>query len=271
MFASRKEAGHWLARTLEVYRRDHPVVLAVPGGGVPVAREVSEALDAPLDAVVVQKVPAPGLLDLTLATLTEDGTCVPDDDLIAELGIKNDELNLRLCRQRGELKARVQRIRGDGCPMDLEGRTAILVHDGIQAGGEAEATVMAARQRGAARVVLTTPVSTLEVLEQLSPLVDDLAWLRTSTSKGPIGFWYQDRFDDGDDEAVARVLRERAERPRTPEPLGHGAFGENLTAGFPISWSGRGWTTFAPEAPPVPIELHDPSAEGRRRLYIAFP
>jgi len=218
MFGSRKEAGRWLARMLDVYRHDDPVVLGVLGGGLAVALEVSETLDAPLDALVVQKLPAPGLLDLTLATLTEDGTCVRDDELIAELGIKNDELDLRMHRQLVELKARVQRIRGDRRPMDLEGRTTILVHDGIDVGSAAEATVMAARGRGAARVVLATPISSREALEQLSPLVDDLVWLRSWTPVGPIGFWYQDRWDDGDDEKVAQALREHADRVRE-EPL----------------------------------------------------
>jgi len=215
MFGSRREAGRWLARTLEVYRHQDVVVLGVARGGISLARQVSESLDAPLDAVVVQEVPAPGLLDLTLATLTEDGICVADSELIAQLRIPEPELDLRLHHQRVHLGERVRRIRGDGAPMELDGRTVILVHDGVETAEAAEATVAAARGRGAARVVLATPVSTREALEQIVPLVDDMVCLRASTPLGPVAFWYSERWDEGDD-AVAHSLRASAERRRTP-------------------------------------------------------
>ena len=213
-FHDRTEAGRALAARLEHLRGDDVVVLGLPRGGVPVAFEVAAALDAPLDVIVVRKVGVPGQPEFAMGAIGEDGVRVVNDDVVAMAHVTGAEYSRVEARERNELDRRAARFRAHAERVPLDGRTALIVDDGIATGSTARAACRVARAHGAARVVIAAPVAAPESAATLLEVADEVICVEQPAWLQSVGQWYDD-FTQVDDQTVVDLL-DRAGRHRPP-------------------------------------------------------
>lgn len=209
LFVDRIDAGRRLAERLGHLRDADPVVLGLPRGGVPVAHQVAEALDAPLDVIVVRKLGVPFQPELGMGAIGEDGVRIVNPEVLRAARVTDDEIAAVERRERAELERRARRFRGDRPRVPLEGRTAIVVDDGIATGSTARAACQVARAHGAARVVLAVPVAPPGWTDRLGADADELVCLETPEQFWAIGQWYGD-FTQTSDGEVVDCLERRA-------------------------------------------------------------
>ena len=210
-FASRADAGRRLGARLRHLRGEPVVVLGLPRGGVPVAREVARALDAPLDVIVVRKLGVPYQPELGMGAIGERGVKLINHEVVAAAGVSEAEIEAVEDFERDELDRRARRFRGDGEPVSLEGRTAVVVDDGIATGSTARAACQVARALGAARVVLAVPVAPPGWADRIGGDADELVCLEMPEFFFAIGQFYADFSQTSDDEVLA-CLRGDARR-----------------------------------------------------------
>ena len=204
-FRDRVDAGTQLARSLEHLRAEHPIVLGLPRGGVPVAACVAEFLDAPLDVVLVRKLGVPSQPELAMGAIGEQGVRVLNRDVIDAAAITPEEVDTVERREREELDRRARRYRGDRPPVPLEGRLVIVVDDGLATGSTARAAVEVVRAYGASRVVVAAPVAPPETVAALARVADEVVVVAQPARMWAIGAWYED-FAQTDDDEVVRLL-----------------------------------------------------------------
>ena len=205
-FADRAEAGELLAERLSAYRdRDDVVVLALPRGGVPVAREVARALGVPLDVYVVRKLGVPGHEELAMGAIATGGVRLLNHDVIDALGIPMNVIDAVASREQQELARREQAYRGDRGPIALTNKTVILVDDGLATGATMRAAVMAARQQQPARVIVAVPVGAVSTCAGLAAEADEVVCVRTPDPFVAVGLWYRD-FTPTTDHEVRSLL-----------------------------------------------------------------
>jgi putative phosphoribosyl transferase len=207
MFADRVEAGARLAEALEHLTEEDVVVLGVPRGGVEVAAEVARARGWPLDIVIPRKVGAPFNPELGLGAIAP-GVRVLDERMIRTLNVSPDYLEEEISAQEEEIHRRTEAYRGGRPPVDVRGKVAVVVDDGVATGGTAAAAVRWARAQGATRVVLAIPVAPREALMRLSKEADEVVCLGTPEPFFAVGQWYE-RFPQTSDREVVDLL-ERA-------------------------------------------------------------
>jgi putative phosphoribosyl transferase len=207
MFKNRKDAGRKLAARLLKYKDEHPVVLALPRGGVPVAYEVAMALDAPLDVVVARKLGAPGQPELGIGAVVDGDhpQSVLNEEVLRVLDVSNDYLNREVARELQEIRRRQERYRAGRPPEPIEGRTAILIDDGIATGGSVRAAVRGVRRSDPRRLILAVPVAPPDTVEMLRPEVDELVCLSMPLFFHAVGQFYED-FRQTTDEEVVELL-----------------------------------------------------------------
>jgi putative phosphoribosyl transferase len=174
-----------------------------------VAAEVACALGAPLDVALVRKVGAPGNPEFAIGALAEGGVRVLSEPLVRALGLSDVELRALLAGVEDELAGRLRRYRGAEDPVDLAGRTAILVDDGLATGRSAQAAVRSLRRRGAVRVILAVPVAAPESARALSAEADEVVCLEAPADFWAVGYWYED-FRATPDEEVTLLLAANA-------------------------------------------------------------
>jgi predicted phosphoribosyltransferase len=193
-FINRTDAGRRLAQALLHYRNRRPVVLALPRGGVPVAAEVAAALHAPLDLVLVRKIGVPAQPELAMGAVVDGGRpiVVRNDDVIALTGISEAEFLRVRDRELIEIERRRKLYLGDRPSVDVAGRTAIIVDDGVATGATTRAALRATRARAPRRLVLAVPVAATDTLAALRAEADDVVCLEDHPSFGAIGFYYAD-------------------------------------------------------------------------------
>jgi putative phosphoribosyl transferase len=208
VFQDRTEAGRRLAARLEHLRGQDIVVLGLPRGGVPVAAEVARELGAPLDVIIVRKLGVPYQPELAMGAIGEDGARVLDADLVMRAGITDDEVRQVEDHERVELDRRVRLLRTGRRRLDLTGRTAVVVDDGIATGSTARVACAVARHLGAARVVLAVPVAPADTLQTLHE-PDEVVCVEVPSAFMAVGAHYRD-FRPTTDEEVARLLDESA-------------------------------------------------------------
>ncbi len=202
-FADRRDAGRRLGGAVGHLRDRHPLVIGLPRGGVVVAAEVAQALEADLDVLVVRKVGAPGQPELGLGAIAEGGVLLLNKRLMRQVGVSRDRLQATIDRANEELKRRLEMYRGGDEPIDVTGRNAILVDDGLATGSTARAAIEALRQLGAASIVLAVPVGAPATVRDLEPLVDELVCLSAPRMLMSVGQHYDDFSQTSDDEVVA--------------------------------------------------------------------
>lgn len=204
MFEDRFDAGRRLAMGLQHLRGEDIVVLGLPRGGVPVAYEIARALDAPLDVIVVRKLGMPFQPELAMGAIGEGGVRVLDRDLMARAGVSDAALRAVEQRERDVLRDRIDALRRGRPRASLQGRTAVVVDDGIATGSTARAACAVARKLGAARVVLAAPVVPAGVTaEELS--ADELVCCAMPLGFRAVGNYYRD-FTPTTDHEVATLL-----------------------------------------------------------------
>jgi putative phosphoribosyl transferase len=213
-FENRAHAGRLLAaRLAEHAGRGDAIVLALPRGGVPVGYEVALALRAPLDVVLVRKLGVPGREELAMGAIASGGVEVLNEDLIEELEIGDAAIEESILREERELERRERAYRGAAPPLDLEGRVAIVVDDGLATGATMRAALASVRRLAPARVVVAVPVGPPEMRYQLTD-ADEIVCLVVPRRFQAVAFWYDDFEPTSDDEV--RDLLERAARRRLP-------------------------------------------------------
>lgn len=211
MFTDRREAGRRLAERLSRLKDQDPVVLALPRGGVPVAFEIARALAAPLDLVLVRKLGAPQQEELAVGAIAEGepAELVLDDRLIRHLHIPQAYLDEAKAAALREIERRRKLYCGDRGTVDIAGRTAIVVDDGIATGATMRAALRSVRRRKAARVVLAVPVAAGPTLRKLRREVDEIVCLETPADFYAVGQFYG-AFPQLPDEEVTALLAQAA-------------------------------------------------------------
>jgi putative phosphoribosyl transferase len=227
LFRDRRDAGQRLAARLGHLRDEHPIVVGLPRGGVPVAFEVARALDAPLDVIVVRKLGVPFQPELGMGAIGEDGVRVLNDDVVRLAGVRREDIAAVEARERGEVQRRADLYRGGRPMIPLAGRTVIVVDDGIATGGTARAALEVARAHGASRVVLAVPVAPSDSVTEMTRIADEVVAVETPTPFFAVGQWY-DQFTQTPDgevvgllEAAASALATSAEVDPPADVQGH--------------------------------------------------
>ena len=201
LFTDRRDAGRQLAALLSSYADDANVlVLGLPRGGVPVAFEVATALGAPLDIFVVRKLGVPGQEELAMGAVASGGTLVLNHDVLAMLRLPRNVIEAIVARERAELERRETRYRAGRPPPQLQGRTVILVDDGIATGASVRAAVEAARQQQPAAVIIAAPVIAEQTQDALRRIADDVVCVAAPAALDGVGRWYGDFAQTQDDE-----------------------------------------------------------------------
>jgi len=212
-FLDRVEAGELLADVLDRLVSPPVVVLGIPRGGVVVAARVAARLHAPLDVVVPRKVGAPGNPELAVGAVA-DGVTAIDEPAIRRLGLDMAAVRAEVASQTAEVARRTAAYRQGMPPLDLTGRTAVLVDDGVATGWTCAAAASFTRRAGASRVLVAVPVGPPGLQERLRPVVDQVVVLLTPDPYLNVGQAYE-RFPQMSDEEVLRCLQEgRAQTPR---------------------------------------------------------
>ncbi|MEI6446422.1 MAG: phosphoribosyltransferase family protein [Actinomycetes bacterium] len=206
-FSDRREAGRALGAAFAALAEPDPIVLALPRGGVPVARELADAIGAPLDVLLVRKIGAPGQPELGIGAVAEGGVRLMDRTAVSRLGIPPMSLDAAVDRAEAELADATSRYRAGRPPLELAGRTAVVVDDGLATGGTAAAALQAVRRMGAKRVVLAVPVGAPEACERMRSEADEVVCLLVPSALSSVGQWYSDFGQVSDSEVLALLGR----------------------------------------------------------------
>lgn len=215
MFRDRSDAGRQLAAELVRFKDAHPVVLALPRGGVPVGFEIAEKLDAPLDVVLVRKIGAPNFEELAVGAIAEGTPMekVIDSETVTQLEVPQDYLDREIDRQAHEIERRRTAYRGGRPPSEVHGSTAIVVDDGIATGATMRAALRAVRRRQPGRLIMAVPVAPPSAIEAMRAEADELVCVMSPEPFEAISLFYAE-FHQLRDEEVTDLLSRAAARRR---------------------------------------------------------
>jgi len=208
MFRDRKDAGEHLAAQLLHLKGRNPVVLALPRGGVAIGSEIARRLGAPLDIVLVRKIGVPWQPELALGAVADGGRpeIFIDERMREALAIPEDYVREETARQLAEIERRRQSYCAGRPPVEIGGRTAIVVDDGIATGATMRVALRAVRRQGPAWLVLAAPVAAAETLAALAGEADESVSIAAPQGLGAIGFYYEDFHQMSDDEVTALLV-----------------------------------------------------------------
>jgi putative phosphoribosyl transferase len=213
-YRDRNDAGRHLATRLMHYAgRDDVLVLALPRGGVPVGFEVAAALGAPLDVFLVRKLGVPGHEELAMGAIATGGIRVLNEEVMQNIRPREEEIARVEREERRELERREREYRAGRPPLDVRGKIAILVDDGLATGSSMRAAVAALRRLGPARIVVAVPVGAHDTCEEFAGVADEAICAREPDPFYAVGMWYED-FSQTTDEEV-RDLLARSENTRS--------------------------------------------------------
>ncbi|ELZ87231.1 phosphoribosyltransferase [Haloferax elongans ATCC BAA-1513] len=203
MFADREDAGRRLADLLDDRETEADLVLGIPRGGLPVAREVADRLRAPLDVVVASKVGAPGNPELAVGAVAGDGSAWWNEDLVSYLSVDDDYLEREREREAEAAREKVSMYRGGDPLPDVEGKRVVVVDDGVATGATARACLRQVVAGGATHVVLAVPVGPPSTVTELESECDDVVTIDSPEAFGAVGAFYRDFTQVTDEEAAA--------------------------------------------------------------------
>ena len=205
-FENRREAGRELARLLNEYaNRDDVTVLALPRGGVPVAYEVARALGARLDVLVVRKLGVPVQPELAMGAIASGDAFFLDERIVDYAGVDKHDLERVIARERAELERREKLYRGDMPPLDMKGRIAIVVDDGMATGATMKAAAMSLRHAHPSKIVAALPVAPLDSEARIEDIVDEFVCVMRPHRYFGVGQFYID-FEQTSDDEVRELL-----------------------------------------------------------------
>lgn len=207
LFDDRRDAGRQLAQRLLYLRGQDVVVLGLPRGGMPVAYEVAQALQAPLDVLVVRKLGVPFQPELAFGAIGEDGVRVLNEGVVREAHLGGNDMEAVEREQRLELRRRAERFRRGRDRISLAGRIAVIVDDGIATGATAKAGCQVARAHGASTVILAVPIGPDDIVARFAGYADEVVCLHTPAFFFAVGQGYRNFTQTSDDEVVALLDR----------------------------------------------------------------
>ncbi|WP_046862139.1 phosphoribosyltransferase [Microvirga massiliensis] len=210
-FADRADAGRQLARRLLPYKSANPVVLALPRGGVPVAFEVARVLEAPLDLVLVRKIGAPGHLEFGLGAVVDGAhpEIVLNEEAMDQIDVSPRYIEEEAARQLQEIERRRQHYLAGRSPIDVQGRMAIVIDDGIATGGTVRAALKGLARAHPARLVLAVPVAPRDTIARLQDEADEVICLMTPEPFYAVGAHFADFTQTTDEEVIDLLNRAR--------------------------------------------------------------
>jgi putative phosphoribosyl transferase len=216
-YADRRAAAGELGRSLLGYGPHHPLILGIPRGGVVVADTIARQLRTDLDIVLTRKLGAPGNPELAIGAVSESGRISIQHDIAGRVGADEDYIEREMNRQFAEIEVRRQRYRQVLPKVSLEGRTVILVDDGVATGATMEAALWAARDEGPKEVIVAVPVGAQDAIEGLQREADDVVCPYVPPYFQAIAQFYADFRQVGDEEVI-EILRAQSQETREAGP-----------------------------------------------------
>lgn len=213
IFEDRQEAGKRLARELDRYKTENPIVFALPRGGVPIGFQIAKELFAPLDIIVVRKLGAPGREEFGIGAIAEGGVLILDHRTIQLLDISDQELDKIISREQKELERRVKIYRHGRPITKLNDRAVILVDDGLATGVTGRAAIQAVRNLNPKKLIFALPVCAMDTVEEMRSSVDELVCIATPIDLVSVGNWYQN-FAQVTDDQVHELLTQTKKIPK---------------------------------------------------------
>lgn len=205
MFKNRKDAGEKLAKALEKYRTENPIILAIPRGGVEVGLQVAAKLNANFSLIIARKLPFPDNPEAGFGAIAENGSTFILENV--HYWLPEETIERIKQEQIAEIERRIKALRGGNPLPELAGRTVILIDDGIAMGSTMRAAIELCKDRKAGKIVVAVPVAGREVAEELQKKVDELVVLETPAYFRAVAQAYE-RWYDVSDEEVLDLLRE---------------------------------------------------------------
>jgi putative phosphoribosyl transferase len=214
-FKDRNQAGQLLAERLAElgYQQPSLLVFGLPRGGVPVAYQVARRLRAPLEVWIVRKLGAPGHEELAMGAIASSGGRILNQEIVDSLQISADAIEAVERQQRTELERRERLYRGNKAFPSLEGRTILLVDDGLATGATMKAAITSAKQKHPGRLVVAVPVAPLDTLAEIQALVDEVVCLLAPDFFQAVGLWYEHFPQTSDEEVLELLSRAQATLP----------------------------------------------------------
>lgn len=205
-FRDRQDGGEQLAHALSKWANTpNTIILTLPRGGVVIGAVIAQRLHLPLDIVVPRKIGAPENPEFAIGAITEEGEGVFDHATIEQYRISDDYMNTEIKKEQAEAKRRLRTYRGKRPPLHLQGKTAIVVDDGIATGATMKAALQSVRQRGAKKIIVAVPVAPTDSIDHIRPFADEIICLHTPELFFAVGQWY-DVFDQVSDGEVISLL-----------------------------------------------------------------
>lgn len=207
IFRDRTQVGKLLGERIQKLKLKNPIVLAIPRGGVPVAKEIALAIRAPLDLVITRKIGYPGEPEFAIGAVTQEGDLVVDENTLKSMGVGQEYLKQEASRQTKEIKERMHKYRGERPFPNLAGRDVIIVDDGVATGNTVIAAIESVKKKRPESTILAVGVAPPETVRKLSEKVDDMVCLETPEPFFAIGEFYEN-FEQVEDDEVKQILKE---------------------------------------------------------------
>lgn len=204
-YKDRQDAGQKLAKELEKYSQNKPIIIALPRGGVVVAYEIAKRLKAPLDIIIARKIGAPFNPEFGLGAISENGASTLDNEAIRHFGLTDGDVEQAINRENEVMSKKIELYRKGSIPMELKDQTVILVDDGLATGVTTKAAIMSIKQNSPKRIILAVPVSPPDAINKLLKEVDEIVCLKTPDEFYAVSAYY-DNFEQISDNEVINLL-----------------------------------------------------------------